>query len=159
MCETPVRPTPPSPNLDDLTSRFSALSLSLDVEKAERQCAELRMARMEEMFSEMVSGMNELRDEVRDMKDQGSYIARLESRNNQLCDEKRQLLLQQRSSGATRLLDRSTASLLSFITPVKPPLPKVDVSREDLGEPIHLNKNGLRGKLRSNKSKRQERIS
>ena len=94
LCEATVFPTPSSSNLDDLTSRFSELSLSLDVEKAERQCAELRMARMEEMFSEMVSGMNELRDEVRDMKDQGSYIAKLESRNSQLCDEKRQLLLQ-----------------------------------------------------------------
>ena len=102
------------------------------------------------MFSEMVSGMNELRDEVRDMKDQGSYIARLESRNNQLCDEKRQLLLQQRSSGATRLLDRSTASLPSFITPVKSSSPIVDVSHEDLDEPLPPRKKWTRGgELRS----------
>ena len=138
LCEATVSPIPSSANLDDLTSRFSELSLSLDVEKSERQHNELRMTSlMEEMFSEMVSGMNKLSEEFRDLKDQtSSHIASLESRNSQLCDEKSQWLLQQRSSRATRLLDRSTASLPSFITPVESSSPIVDVSREDLVEPL-----------------------
>ena len=98
------------------------------------------------MFSEMSAGMNELKEEVRDLKDQHhSYITRLESRNSQLCDEKSQWLLQQRSSGATRLLGRSTASLPSFITPVKSSSPIVDVSREDLDEPLTPPKKWTRG--------------
>ena len=147
LCEATVSPMPSSANLDDLTSQLSEISLSLDMEKAERQRNELRMTVfMQEMFSEMSAGMNELKEEVRDLKDQQhSYIARLASRNSQLCDEKSQWLLQQRSSGATRLLGRSTASLPSFITPVKSSSPIVDVSRGDLDEPLTPPKKWTRG--------------
>ena len=141
LSEATVSPIPSSANLDELTSRFSEISLSLDVEKSERQHNELPMTSlMEEMFSEMVSGMDKLSEEVRDLKDQtSSHIASLESRNSQW-------LLQQRSSRATRLLDRSTASLPSFITPVESSSPKVDVSRDDLGEPIPPHQECTRGK-------------
>ena len=108
MCGVTARPTPSCANHDDLASRLSEISLSLDVAKAERQRNEHQIM---SVMQQVLSKMDELKKEIRDMKYKESYIARLESRNRQLRNENSRLLLQQRNSRVIRLLDRSTVSL------------------------------------------------
>ena len=88
------------------------------------------------MESGIITALDDIRRDIRDNKEQAEYNAELRLQNRQLCEDNTRLLLQQRGSGATRLLDRSDMSLPSFSSPVETSSPIMDVSRNDLGESI-----------------------
>ena len=105
------------------------------------------MGQIWSVLGHMSSGLDEIKRNARERMDQDAYIARLQLENCQLRNKNEQLELQQRSSGATRLLDRSVVSLPSFATQVISSSPIGDFSVDDLDKSLSPPEPRIRGKF------------
>ena len=104
------------------------------------------MGQIWSVLGHMSSGLDEIKRNARERMDQDAYIARLQLENCQLRNKNEEVELQQRSSGATRLLDRSVVSLPSFATQVISSSPIGDFSVDDLDKSLSPPEPRIRGK-------------